>query len=77
MPLLNENRIFIIAPNIYYKNNLASEAHYQEFNANTDKKQTVSLSIIPENDKEEIDYIAFACVYGYNENTMSAQRRIW
>ena len=70
VPLSNENRTFGIALNIYYKNNSTPEMHYQEFNVNTSKNQQVSLSISPENSDETIDYVAFAFVYGYNENEM-------
>ena len=45
--------------------------HYKEFNVNTSKNQQVSLSISPENSDETIDYVAFAFVYGYNENEMT------
>ena len=45
--------------------------HYQEFNVNTSKNQQVSLSISPENSDETIDYVAFAFVYGYNENEIT------
>ena len=71
VPLSNENRTFGVALNIYYKDNSSPETHYQEFNANIDKEQTVSLSVYPENENEEIDYVAFAFVYGCNENTMT------
>ncbi len=71
VPLSNENRTYGIAFNIYYKNNTIPETHYKEFNANTDKKQTVSLSVTPENNDKEIEYVAFAFVYGYNENEMT------
>ncbi|MEQ2491891.1 RHS repeat-associated core domain-containing protein [Ruminococcoides intestinale] len=71
VPLSNENRTFGIALNIYYKNNSTPEMHYQEFNVNTSKTQQVSLSISPENSDETIDYVAFAFVYGYNENEMT------
>ena len=71
VPLSNENRTFGIALNIYYKNNSTHEMHYQEFNVNTSKNQQVSLSISPENSDETIDYVAFAFVYGYNENEMT------
>ena len=71
VPLSNENRTFGIALNIYYKNNSTPEMHYQEFNVNTSKNQQVSLSISPENSDETIDYVAFAFVYGYNENEMT------
>ncbi len=72
VPLTNENRTFGIALNIYYKDNAIPETHYQEFNANTDKKQSTSLSIIPENENNVIDYVAFAFVYAYNKNEMTA-----
>lgn len=71
VPLSNENRTFGIALNIYYKNNSTPEMHYQEFNVNTSKNQQVSLSISSENSDETIDYVAFAFVYGYNENEMT------
>ena len=71
IPLSNENRTFGIALDIYYKNNSTPEMHYQEFNVNTSKNQQVSLSISPENSDETIDYVAFAFVYGYNENEMT------
>ncbi len=71
VPLSNENRTFGIALNIYYKNNSTPEMHYQEFHVNTFKNQQASLSISPENSDETIDYVAFAFVYGYNENEMT------
>lgn len=71
VPLSNENRTFGVALNIYYKNNSTPEMHYKEFNVNTSKNQQVSLSISPENSDETIDYVAFAFVYGYNENEMT------
>ena len=71
VPLSNENRTFGIALNIYYKNNSTPEMHYQEFNVNTSKNQHVSLSISPGNSEETIDYVAFAFVYGYNENEIT------
>ena len=71
VPLSNENKTFGIALNIYYKNNSTPEMHYQEFNVNTSKNQQVSLSISPGNSEETIDYVAFAFVYGYNENEMT------
>ena len=71
VPLSKENRTFGIALNIYYKNNSTPEMHYKEFNVNTSKNQQVSLSISPENSDETIDYVAFAFVYGYNENEMT------
>ena len=69
-PLSNETRTFGIALNIYYENESAPETHYQEFNSNTDKRQTVSLSVYPNDNSKVIDYIAFAFVYGYNKNTI-------
>lgn len=72
VPLSNENRTFGIALNIYYENNAVPELHYQEFNAETSKKQTVSMSVTPENETEEISYVSFAFVYGNNKNTMTA-----
>lgn len=71
VPLSNENRTLGIALNIYYKNNSTPEMHYKEFNVNTSKNHQVSLSISPENSDETIDYVAFAFVYGYNENEMT------
>lgn len=47
------------------------ECTYQSFSANTDGYQQVSLSITPEKTNEIVNYIAFAFVYGYNENEMS------
>lgn len=38
---------------------------------NSDAYQQVSLSVIPEKTNEVVNYIAFACVYGYNENEMT------
>lgn len=38
-----------IVLNIYCDDETSPEVHYKEFNANTDKKQMVSLSIISEN----------------------------
>ena len=72
VPLTDKNRTYGIALKIYYVDEtIEPEMHYQEFNANTDKKQTVSLSITPENENKEINYVAFAFVYGYNENEMT------
>ena len=76
VPLSNENRTFGIALNIYYKNNSTPEMHYQEFNVNTSKNQQVSLSISPENSDETIDYVAYAFVYGYNENEMTVTNAV-
>ena len=71
VPLSNETRTFGIALNIYYENDNTPETHYQEFNSNTDKKQTVSLSVYPNDNSKVIDHVAFAFVYGYNKNTMT------
>lgn len=68
VPLSNENRTFGIALNIYYNNSSTPESHYQNFSANTDGYQQVSLSVTPEKTNEIVNYIAFAFVYGYNEN---------
>ena len=72
VPLSNEDRTFGIALNIYYKNNSVPELHYQEFNAEISQKQTVSMSVIPDNETEEISYVSFAFVYGNNKNSMTA-----
>ncbi len=72
VPLTNENRTFGIALNIYYDGESTPETHYQEFNDDCDKKQTVSLSVFPEYDDKVIEHIAFAFVYGYNKNEMKA-----
>ena len=69
VPLTNENRTFGIALKIYYDGG-ATEQHYQEFNSNTDKKQTTNLVVYPNNLETVIDSVDFAFVYGYNENTM-------
>ena len=71
IPLSNENRTFGIALNIYYNNSSTPEFHYQNFSANTDGYQQVSLSVTPEKTNEIVNYIAFAFVYGYNENEMT------
>lgn len=68
IPLSNENRTFGIALNIYYNNSSTPEFHYQNFSAETDAYQQVSLSVTPEKTNEIVNYIAFAFVYGYNEN---------
>ena len=70
VPLSNKNRTFGIALNIYYNNSSTPEFHYQNFSANTDGYQQVSLSVTPEKTNEVVNYIAFAFVYGYNENEM-------
>ncbi len=69
--LSNSNRTFGLAMNIYYANNSTPETHYQEFNAYTSEKQSVAMSVTPENTNNLIDYIAIAFVYGYNENEMT------
>lgn len=72
VPLSNANRTFGIALNIYYYDGeTAPETHYQEFNSNTDKQQSVSLSVVPNYTEKVIDHVAFAFVYGYNKNTMT------
>ena len=71
VPLSNENRTFGIALNIYYNNSSTPEFHYQNFSADTDGYQKVSLSVTPEKTNEVVNYIAFAFVYGYNENEMT------
>ena len=71
VPLSNENRTFGIALNIYYNNSSTPEFHYQNFSANTDGYQQVSLSVTPEKTNEVVNYIAFAFVYAYNENEMT------
>ena len=71
VPLSNENRTFGIALNIYYNNSSTPEFHYQNFSANTDGYQQVSLSVTPEKTNKVVNYIAFAFVYGYNENEMT------
>lgn len=71
VPLSNENRTFGIALNIYYNNSSTPEFHYQNFSADTDAYQQVSLSVTPEKTNEIVNYIAFAFVYGYNENGMT------
>ena len=47
------------------------ECTYQNFSANTDGYQQVSLSVTPEKTNEIVNYIAFGFVYGYNENEMT------
>ena len=71
VPLSNENRTFGIALNIYYNNSSTPEFHYQNFSADTDGYQQVSLSVTPEKTNEVVNYIAFTFVYGYNENEMT------
>lgn len=71
VPLNNENRTFGIAMNIYYDGEESPEPHYQEFNSNTTKQQTVALSVMPDSPEKVVDRVAFAFVYGYNKNTMT------
>ena len=71
VPLSNENRTFGIAINIYYNNDSTPEFHYQNFSADKYAYQQVSLSVTPEKTNEVVNYIAFAFVYGYNENEMT------
>ena len=40
-------------------------------NSNTDKRQAVSLSVMPNCSEKVVDHVAFAFVYGYNKNTMT------
>ena len=47
------------------------ECTYQNFSANTDGYQQVSLSVTPEKTNEIVNYIAIGFVYGYNENEMT------
>ncbi len=71
VPLTNENRTFGIALVVHYDDTTISpEMHYQEFNACTDSKQTVSMSVYPYEDSKVIDYVDFAFVYSYNVNEM-------
>ena len=62
------------------------ECTYQNFSANTDGYQQVSLSVTPEKTNEIVNYIAFGFVYGYNENeildiasdnNLNGKIRIW
>lgn len=76
VPLSNENRTFGIALNIYYNNSSTPEFHYQNFSANTDGYQQVSLSVTPEKTNEVVNYIAFAFVYAYNENEMTVDNAV-
>ena len=45
--------------------------HYQNFSADTNAYQQVSLLVTPEKTNEIVNYIAFAFVYGYNGNEMT------
>lgn len=57
--------------NKYIYQNITPEFHYQNFSADTDAYQQGSLSVTPEKTNEIVNYIAFAFVYGYNENKMT------
>ena len=57
--------------NKYIYQNITPEFHYQNFSADTNVYQQVSLSVTPEKTNEIVNYIAFAFVYGYNENEMT------
>jgi hypothetical protein len=57
--------------NKYIYQNIIPEFHYQNFSADTNAYQQVSLSVTPERTNEIVNYIAFAFVYGYNENEMT------
>lgn len=56
--------------NKYIYQNITPEFHYQNFSADTNVYQQVSLSVTPERTNKIVNYIAFAFVYGYNENEM-------
>ena len=64
-------RFIAIHIKIYY-NREHSKIFHQTFIDNTNKKQSVYLSIIPENDYKKIEYIAFSFLYAYNENEIKA-----
>ena len=72
VPLSNEIRTFGIALNIYYSGESNPETHYQEFNCNTSARQSVEATIYPYESEKVIESVAFAFVYGYNGNTMTA-----
>lgn len=57
--------------NKYIYQNITPEFHYQNLSADTNAYQQVSLSVTPERTNEIVNYIAFAFVYGYNENEMT------
>lgn len=57
--------------NKYIYQNITPEFHYQNFSADTDAYQQGSLSVTPEKTNKIVNYIAFAFVYGYNENKMT------
>ena len=72
VPLNSEYRTFGIALNIKYDGDETySEEHYQEFNAYTDAKQSVTLSVTPYISDKTVDKVKFAFVYGYNKNKMT------
>ena len=71
VPLSNSNRTFGIALNIYYQGESVPEMHYKEFNAYTSHKQSVSCVVTPDSLNKVVDHVAFAFVYGYNENSMT------
>ena len=62
---------------IYTNNQGYSETHIFDNSGsivsvlNSDAYQQVSLSVTPEKTNEVVNYIAFAFVYGYNENEMT------
>ena len=72
VPLSNETRTFGIALNIYYDGETSPETHYQEFNCYTDIPQTAEMTVYPYDSEKVISTVAFAFVYGYNGNTMTA-----
>lgn len=72
VPLSNETRTFGIALNIYYDGETTPETHYQEFNCYTDIPQTAEMTVSPYDSEKVISTVAFAFVYGYNGNTMTA-----
>ena len=72
VPLSNETRTFGIALNIYYDGETTPETHYQEFNCFTDIPQTAEMTVYPYDSEKVISTVAFAFVYGYNGNTMTA-----
>lgn len=77
VPLTNSQRTFGIALNIYYQDadgkvSTTPEEHYQEFNAFTTSRQTISTTVTPDDTNSIIHHIDFAFVYGYNSNSMTA-----
>lgn len=76
VPITNSQRTFGIALNIYYQNadgtvSTTPEEHYQEFNAFTTSRQTISTTVTPDDTNSIIHHIDFAFVYGYNSNSMT------